>query len=483
MCYAQSGFAMLDTANNPHTSAAYCNQILRADHQRISMINHYDIAYGLGVGVSAPYWLIRPSTRRKVLGAFKHRMGRVADARRDPARPAVMIHAVSLGEINATPALVRALHRVNPAPHVIVSTTTETGYERARQLYGSTANLTVIRYPLDFSKAVDRTLDVVRPDVVVLMELEVWPNFLRACVRRDIPVLLINGRLTPSSFRRYRMIKPVAAGMFRRLTGICVQDETYARRFVDLGANPGRVLITGTMKFDTAEVADRVAGDDELATAVGLFPGAEPIWVCGSTGPGEEAIVLRAYRQLLARHSRLRLVIVPRHSQRFDEVARLIEEAKFHCVRRSHTVGQTVTLVPTPGQAAIPPVVLGDTMGELRKFYSLADVVFVGRSLVDLGPRQHGSDMMEAAALAKPVITGPFTGNFAEVMNRFRAADAIMEVADEAALAQTVSVLLFSVEQAQAMARRAQAVVVKERGATSRNAEVVLGLLQNRTRR
>jgi 3-deoxy-D-manno-octulosonic-acid transferase len=394
-----------------------------------------------------------------------------------------MIHAVSLGEVNATPALVRALQSANPAPHVIVSTTTETGYERARQLYGTTANLTVIRYPLDFSKAVDRTLDVLRPDVVVLMELEVWPNFLRACVRRDIPVVLVNGRLTQSSYKRYRMIKPVAAGMFRRLTGICVQDESYARRFVDLGANPGRVLITGTMKFDTAQVVDRVAGDEELATTLGLFPGVEPIWVCGSTGPGEEAIILRAYRQLLARHSRLRLVIVPRKPERFDEVARLIEESKFRCVRRSETVGMSVTIVPTPGQAAVPPVILGDTMGELRKFYSLADVVFVGRSLVDLGPRQHGSDMIEPAALAKPVITGPFTGNFAEAMNRFRAADAVMEVEDEPTLAQTVSVLLFSPEEAHGMSRRAQDVVVKERGATLRNAEVIVGLLQSRARR
>jgi 3-deoxy-D-manno-octulosonic-acid transferase len=449
------------------------------------MINHFDIAYGLGVGVSAPYWLVKPSARKKVLSAFRDRMGNVVAFGRDPAKPAVMIHAVSLGEINATPALVRALKTANPAPHVIVSTTTETGYERARQLYGGVANVTVIRYPLDFSRAVSRVLDVLRPDVVVLMELEVWPNFLRACVRRDIPVVLVNGRLTASSYRRYRMIKPVAAGMFRRLTGICVQDETYAKRFVDLGASPGRVLITGTMKFDTAEVAARVAGDDDLATAVGLFPGAEPIWVCGSTGPGEEQVILRAYRQLLARHSRLRLVIVPRKPERFDEVAALIEDARFRCVRRSRTVGQSGAAGPvaTPGQAAVPPVVLGDTVGELRKFYSLADVVFVGRTLVDLGPSQHGSDMIEPAALGKPVIVGRHTGNFAEAMNKLRAADAVMEVADEAALAQTVSVLLFSPDQAGPMATRAQAVVVKERGATLRNAEVIYGLLNRRGQR
>jgi 3-deoxy-D-manno-octulosonic-acid transferase len=446
------------------------------------MINHYDIAYGLGVGVSAPYWLVKPSARRKLFSAFRNRMGRLGDARRDPAKRAVMIHAVSLGEVNATASLVKMLKLANPTPHVIISTTTETGYTRARQLYGGMANLTVIRYPLDFSKAVSRVLDVLAPDVVVLMELEVWPNFLRACTRREIPVVLVNGRLTVSSYKKYRLIKPVAAGMFRRLAGICVQDETYAKRFVDLGANPGRVLITGTMKFDTAEVAERVAGDDELATAVGLYPGAEPIWVCGSTGPGEEEIILQAYRKLLATHSRLRLVIVPRKPERFDDVAALIEGAKFRCVRRSETVGHTRTIVPPTSASAVPPVILGDTMGELRKFYSLADVVFVGRTLVNLGPSQHGSDMIEPAALGKPVIVGPFTGNFAEAMNKLRAAEAVMEVVDEATLAQTVSVLRYSPEEAAGMGARARGVVMKEKGATLRHAEVIVGLLNRRGR-
>jgi 3-deoxy-D-manno-octulosonic-acid transferase len=442
------------------------------------MINHYDIAYGLGVGVSAPYWLVKPSARRKMFSAFRNRMGHLDDARRDPAKRAVMIHAVSLGEINATASLVKMLKQAQPTPHVIISTTTETGYARAKQLYGGVANLTVIRYPLDFSNAVSRVLDVLTPDVVVLMELEVWPNFLRACVRRDIPVLLINGRLTVSSYKKYRLIKPVAAGMFRKLAGICVQDEIYAKRFIELGANPGRVLVTGTMKFDTAEVANRVDGDEELATAVGLFPGAEPIWVCGSTGPGEEEIILRVYRRLLGNYSRLRLVIVPRKPERFDEVAALIEGAKFPCVRRS----QKGVAVATPSGSAVPPVILGDTMGELRTFYSLADVVFVGRTLVNLGPSQHGSDMIEPAALGKPVIVGPFTGNFAEAMNKLRAAEAVMEVVDEATLAETVSVLRYSPEEAAGMGRRAQAVVMKEKGATLRHAEVIVGLLNKRGR-
>jgi len=215
---------------------------------------------------------------------------------------------------------------------------------------------------------------------------------------------------------------------------------------------------------------------------VGLYPGAEPIWVCGSTGPGEEEIILQAYRKLLATHSRLRLVIVPRKPERFDEVAALIEGAKFRCVRRSETVGHTQTIVPPTSASAVPPVVLGDTMGELRKFYSLADVVFVGRTLVDLGPSQHGSDMIEPAALGKAVIVGPFTANFAEAMNKLRAAEAVMEVLDEATLAQTVSVLRYSPEEAAGMGARARAVVNKEKGATLRHAEVIVGLLNRRGR-
>ena len=443
------------------------------------MINHYDIAYGLGVGVAAPYWLVKPSARKKVLGAFRQRMARSLEPR-DLTRPAVMIHAVSLGEMNATQALVRMLRQAKSELEVVISTTTETGYERGQQLYGGQAGISVVRYPLDFSGAVTRLLDAMRPDVVVLMELEVWPNFLKRCRQRGIPVVLVNGRLTRSSYRRYRLIRPIASGMFRRLSGICVQDPTYAERFLKLGASPGRVLVTGTMKFDTAEIGERVGGDYELATAVGLFPGVEPIWVCGSTGPGEEEIILRVYRQLLAKHSRLRLAIIPRKPERFDEVASLIEQAKFRCVRRSQTLGGWST--PGAAPSPIPPVVLGDTMGELRKFYSLADVVFVGRSLVDLGASQHGSDMIEPAALRKPVVTGPYTGNFAEVIRRLRAADGVMEVAHEQALAQTVSVLLFSPDQAGAMGKRAQQVVASQKGATLRHAEVVLGLLNKRER-
>ncbi len=297
------------------------------------MMNLYDIAYGLGVSVAAPYWAAKPTARRKVLTAFSQRMGHVS--RRESTGPAVLIHAVSLGEINATAALVKLLRQSRPDLHVIISTTTQTGYDRGRQLYGAEEAVTLVRFPLDFTAAIRRLLGALRPSLVVLMELELWPNFLRQCDKRKIPVLLVNGRMTPSAHKRYKWGKPIIASMLRRLAIICAQDQIYADRFAQLGAPPDRLRITGTMKFDTAEIADRVDGDEQLAAEVGLKPGIEPILVCGSTGPGEEKIILDAYRRLIPKFPALRLVIVPRKPERFDEVAASIRRAGFPLLRRT----------------------------------------------------------------------------------------------------------------------------------------------------
>ena len=432
------------------------------------MINGYDIAWGSVLALGAPVWLTRRRLRTKVRRALAERMGRRLS--RDTSKPAVMIHAVSLGEINATRALVRMLAEARPGLQFIVSTTTDTGFDRGRELYGSDPRVTLIRYPLDFSAAVRRVLDGLRPDVVVLMELEVWPNFIGHCEARGVPVVLINGRLTESSFRNYRLGGPLVSRMFRRLAAVCAQDEEYARRFRALGAPAERVSVTGTMKFDTAQVADRIEGAEELARLVGLRPGAEPIWVCGSTGPGEEELLLEIYRTL---DPQTRLVLVPRKPERFDEVEELIAAQRLDGVRRSRP-GQP------PAGGDRPPVVLVDTMGELRKFYSIADVVFVGRTLVDLGPRQRGSDMIEPAALGKPTIVGPYTHNFADAMGRFRAAQAIRVVHDAADLERAVGEVLASPDRGAAMGARAREVVRREQGATARHVEVILEQLSKR---
>lgn len=434
-------------------------------------MNLYDLAYALGVAAASPIWATRSKSRAKVLSAFRERFGDVPP--RQGGRLAIWIHAVSLGEVNAARALIEQLLASRNDLDVIVSTTTTTGHERARNLYTTSSRVWVVRYPLDFTSAITRALDALRPSVVVLMELETWPNFLRQCQTRNIPVILANGRITTHSFSRYRLIKPIMSTMLRRLAAICVQDDEYAERFKTLGAPADKITVTGTMKYDSAEVADSVTGAEELQRDLQLSQD-KPLWVCGSTGPGEEAVALRVYRRLLAHFPMLRLAIIPRHPQRFDDVANLIRSKPFDLLRRSNAA----LPLPVPEHSALGiPVILGDTMGELRKFYSLATVVFVGRSLVDLGSRQHGSDMIEPAALAKPCIVGPFTGNFDQTVRALKSADGIVEVADEIDLEAALRKLLSDLAAADAMGRRAQAVVRQQQGATALHLKIITTIL------
>lgn len=398
-----------------------------------------------------------------------------------PSRQRIWIHAVSLGEINATPRLIDALRERLPRCDFVISTTTDTGYARAVQLYGREQ---VFRFPLDFSLVVSHVLKRVRPNIIVLVELEVWYNLTRMASRRGIPVVVVNGRLTARSERRFRLLWAAGRGMFGRLAWIGAQDQTIAERFRSVGVPGDRIEVTSSLKWDTAVVADSIDGQDSLAAAVGLDD-AHPLWVCGSTGPGEEALILDAYRRLLDDPALLArrvhgetgkvgasappvLAIVPRKPERFDEVARLIERAGFECVRRSQREDGTYTSIVGPTS-----VVLGDTMGELRKFYALARVAFVGRSLVPMG----GSDPMEAAALGKPVVVGRHTDNFRLPVEALRQADAIRIVHTAEDLASVVGGLLGDPVLARDLGGRAQAVVVRNQGATIRTADALAGLM------
>ncbi len=425
-------------------------------------INFYDIAYGFGVGISAPVWIIRSKTRQKVLDAFSQRMGNVSP--RAGEKPAIMIHAVSVGELNAARTLIEQCRARYPDHQLIVSTTTQTGYQRSQELYAGRDEITLIHYPLDFTAAVVRVLDYLKPNLVVLMELELWPNFIAQCWQRKIPVVLANGRITAPSFRNFKIGSFLTNRMFSRLSAIGAQEQSYADRFIQLGADPAKTQVTGTMKFDTAPTSAHDAGADELAIQMQLR---SPLWVCGSTGPGEEQLILNIYQSLPKDHPNLQLAIIPRKPERFDEVAKLIEASGFACRRRSQPDAMPATQSTTT-------VILGDTMGELRKFYAQADVVFVGRTLVDLGDKQHGSDMIEPCAIGKPTIVGPFTGNFIEPMNLFRSAEAIVEVDTPDELKTAVVKLLSNPGELGANAMR---VVAAQRGATERTLAMIAPLL------
>lgn len=380
----------------------------------------------------------------------------------------IWIHAVSLGEINATPRLVEELQSRIPDAQIVFSTTTDTGFARAVSLYGRER---VFRFPLDFSLVVARALRRIQPDMIVLVELEVWFNLVRMAARAGIPVAVVNGRLTERSFRRLRRLGGFSRAAFRDLAWVGAQDETIASRFRALGVSPDRIEVTSSLKWDTAQVIDRVDGSESFAAALGLVPG-DRTWVCGSTGPGEEPIILEAYRALLTRRQAqtdadtdppfLRLALVPRKPERFDEVARLVESAGFVCVRRSACLNGN-----QPKHLPASAVILGDTMGELRKFYSIATIVFVGRSLVPMG----GSDPMEVAALGRPMIAGPHMDNFAMPVQALAESDAIRLVDSAKSLAATVETLLESSDKLAAMGERARSIVLRNQGATQRTAE------------
>jgi len=424
-----------------------------------------DLLYALGLCIGWPWLLYRRLKRGPSRATLRERFGSV------PSRPVsatcVWIHGVSLGEINATRTIVAELRRRSPDTVLVVSSTTDTGLEQARKLY---PHLVTLRFPLDFSFAISNLLTRIRPSVIVLLELEVWPNLIAIATRRGIPVIIANGRVTAEkSVRRFNwpVVRWFARRMFRSLQWVGAQDEIYRQRFIELGVPPERVEVTGSVKYDAAEVADHIAGQDELAQQMGIDP-TKPLWVCGSTGPGEESMVLDAYARLLSQFPDLQLAVIPRKPERFEEVARLIVERGYACLRRS----TGAPLVPD-GVSEPRPVFLGDTLGELRKFYALATVVFVGRSLVPMG----GSDVMEVAALAKPVLVGPHTENFTEAVNLLLAEGGCRRVNSGDGLAAAVADLLRHPQRREQMGAAGRGAIISRRGATARTVDYILGLL------
>jgi 3-deoxy-D-manno-octulosonic-acid transferase len=417
---------------------------------QLSMALLLDLFYGLLLCLGWPLLVYRRLRRGPGSLALRERLGRV------PSRPVsahcVWLHGVSLGEINATRTIVAELRRRTPETVVVISSTTQTGLERARTLY---PKHTVFRFPLDFSFIIRRLLRRIRPSIIVLMELEVWPNLIEVATARDIPVIIANGRVTEAkSVRRFDrpIVRALARRMFRKICWVGAQDETYAERFIRLGVPPACVEVSGSVKYDAAGIEDRVEGQDELAGEMAVAI-SQPLWVCGSTGPGEEEIVLDAYAAALREVPDLQLAIIPRKPERFEKVARLIGERGYACLRRSGCS----PLVPS-GVSEPRPVFLGDTMGELRKFYALATVAFVGRSLVPLG----GSDVMEVAGLAKPLLVGPHTENFAEAVELLLASGGCERVDSTATLAAAVTALV------------ARETIISRRGATTQNVNRIL---------
>jgi len=411
-----------------------------------------DILYLLAVLVTAPVWLIALIRTGKWRTDWPGRFGRVPPGARPAASEAprpkrLLIHGVSVGEVNAVRGLVDALGQLDPPVDVVISTTTNTGTARAKALYGD--RHAVVRFPFDFSWCVRRFLKAVEPDAVALVELELWPNFLAACRSRGIRACVVNGRISERSFRGYRRLRPVLRGMFASLTAAGVQTQDYADRFAAMGTPPDRVRVLDTMKWDNAVITDTVDGAADLAEELGLDPD-RPVIVAGSTAPGEDELLIGQ------RPPEAQLIIAPRKPEWFDAVTRHAP----HAVRRT-------TRIPGPAD-----VYLLDTIGELKKAYALADVVVVGRSFVPL----YGSDVMEPVGLGRPTIIGPHHSDFAEMVAALESAGGLVVAGD---VGDAMRELLRNRRLAAEIAAAGRAVIRERQGATARHVAMlreVMGL-------
>ena len=423
-----------------------------------------DFAYLLAAIAYSPVVLYRMAKHRRYRTGWAQRFGRIT--RTDNSKKSIWIHAVSVGEVNATRTIVKKLKKEFPDCEIVISTTTDTGFARANNLYAD--SLRVFYFPLDFSLIMRRVFRTINPAVCLLMELEVWPNFVRIAQMNNVPIVIVNGRISDRSFAKYKKIKPITRRIFRKVTLILAQTQQYAERFKQIGALPERVLVTGSLKYDTAQIVDKVEGSDELGARLNIEN--QKLWVAGATGNDEEQIILDVFKNLKQddRFGDLRLAIVPRKPERFDEVADLIEQAGFSLTRYSRIKNQT-TMSPTGKNT----VILGDTMGDLRKFYSLAAIIFVGRSLVPMG----GSDMAEAAALGKCTIFGPHAFNFTQTVNALLADDGAIMVKDKQQLLQTVIKCLTKPDFIQKIAQNGRNVIKKNQGATKKTIEHIKKLL------
>jgi 3-deoxy-D-manno-octulosonic-acid transferase len=416
----------------------------------------YDTLYLLLLLLGAPFWLFKILFSRKWRSGLGQRMGGVPRRRGD--RPCIWIHGVSVGEVLASRTLVNEIRATMPDWEIAITTITRSGQEVARRTF---PDLLVCYFPLDFSFCTDRTLDRVRPSAVVLLELEIWPNFLLSTSRRGIPVHLVNGRITERSVRGWRRLQHIIPEPLDRIGLYCAQTPLYRDRFLALGVPPGRVFVTGTMKLDTVDTEGEEALRAAFSGTLGLSPG-DWVLIAGSTHEGEEEPVLSAYRAVLERDPRARLVLAPRHLERLGAVEAAVRAAGFRPVRRTSLDGRG------EGVGAGAVVVL-DTMGELRSLYAVADAVFVGGSLVPHG----GQNVLEPAGLGKAVVTGPHTWNFEEVVEELGAAGGLGVVRDAAGLREEL--LRLHGDRAAAVRRGAAARewVLRGKGATRRTLDLV----------
>lgn len=399
----------------------------------------------------ASYWLVRAIFNKQ----YRHKLGQRFGLNYPQLDCCIWIHAVSVGEVVAAAPLIRALRRRYQQTTLLVTTVTPTGAARVEALFGDSVIHSYIPFEAPFT--VNRFFSASNPLISLIMETEIWPNLYHGCGTREIPLVLVSARISPKSVHSYRKLLPLFRETLSHGIVIAAQSKADAERFLSLGASADRTRVTGNIKFDLEIPDDLVAKGKILRQE--LFPN-RPVWIAASTHEGEEAIALDTHANLLVDFPDLLLILVPRHPERFPVVRELLQK-------------RGVIFTPRTDEQACEPdssVFLGDTMGEVMLFCAASDIAFVGGSLVPIG----GHNLLEPAAVALPIITGPHVFNAQHIADRFVAEQACRMVGDAQALESTIRELLQNPIEAQTLGTNGRRILEKNRGALTR----LLGLIE-----
>ncbi|MFO1475427.1 MAG: 3-deoxy-D-manno-octulosonic acid transferase [Verrucomicrobiota bacterium] len=424
----------------------------------------YNILFTVFFVIASPYYFIRMRRRGNWQAGFWQRFG-YFDAKFKQAitnRHVLWMHAVSVGEVNLCTQLIKSLQRRMPNLKIVVSTTTTTGMQRLVDRLP--AHISKIYYPVDHRRSVARALATIHPEAVVLVEAEIWPNFIWRIQDRRVPLFLVNARLSDRSYRGYRRFERLFRPLFATFKGVGAQNTQDRDRLIELGCLPEAVRVVGNLKYDAAKL-DEKSGLDvrRLFQQIGIGPGAL-LLVAGSTHDGEEALLGEMLPRLRRQFPSLFLILVPRHFERSKDVGRQLERAGVKFIYRSEINGMTQL---KPGEV---DCLLVNSTGELNYFYEQASVIFVGKSLTAQG----GQNPIEPGALAKAMVFGPHMQNFADVVRGFLASDGAVQVPDAAGLESTLAALLADPARREVLGRNAQKVVRENLGAVERTVDMIV---------
>lgn len=425
----------------------------------------YSLMGVLFLVVTGPYYLYQAVRYRKYIGSLGERLGILPISLNLDREPSIWIHAVSVGEALTARAIAGDLKERYPHLRLFVSTTTMTGQQVARRSFPMADG--IFFFPIDLTFIVRRVLSIIRPQLYVMMETEIWPNTLRLCRARGVRTLVANGRISARSYPRYRLVRPLFTRVLDLVDHFCVQGEETAGRLRGLGAPAERISITGSLKFDSLQPPVGAFAPSRTPDRVlRFFGGAErrPIVVAGSTFPGEDEMLIRSFERIRTLVGNAMMILAPRRPERFGEVTDLARQAGFRTVRRTALV---------VGQELNADVVVLDTIGELAQVYQLATVVFVGGSLVNMG----GHNILEPAVLGKAIVFGPHMQNFREIAEEFLRHGSAIQVGGARELEDVLVDLLTRPERRRRLGESARALVEANRGARARTLEAIVRLL------